>query len=302
MPSTGHARDCCVQPEAGIEAHNRPVAPESEAAIGRFDAVRGPAARCTLRSEVCGPDVRDARNRGAVIRLLRGDDAECAEARNVGGIDRLDVLDAMPPAADWHRIDARCLFIRVQRRPDGAVADGVDEDLPPVPVEIRHQRVQRLRRIARHPAGRRVRIGLEHRGGVGFDHAVHEDLHGAGLEDWIVAVPCAHGVERFVIGDSERRCHRQRRVHAHVEIACLAQFPVEFDFRGRSGRVLHAGDANALRFEHRRSQRRDLLVVRGRWDELFDQALRAFLEHAGRFTGAEVLDDHAVGRILSYGA
>ena len=61
---------------------------------------------------------------------MRSDDAELGEARDVGGADRFDVLDAVAPAAGRRRVRLRRPLVGVEGHPDARVADGVDEDLP----------------------------------------------------------------------------------------------------------------------------------------------------------------------------
>src|SRR3546814_1987081 len=73
-------------------------------------------------------------------RLHRGDDAALAEAREIGGVDDLRVLD--PPAAIAlvgvrHRLD------RIERLGVGLVADRVDRDLEAVHRRAAHQVLER---------------------------------------------------------------------------------------------------------------------------------------------------------------
>jgi hypothetical protein len=77
-----------------------------------------------------------------VQRLERGDDAERGKARDVFGAHRFDVLEAMAAAARGRRAGGRGAFDGVERHTDGAIADGVDLDLPAAAVEHRHHAVE----------------------------------------------------------------------------------------------------------------------------------------------------------------
>src|ERR1043166_6115996 len=48
-----------------------------------------------------------------------------AEARDVGQINRLDVLDAMAPASRGRRVGGRNMFEAVEHHPHGAVAEAM---------------------------------------------------------------------------------------------------------------------------------------------------------------------------------
>jgi hypothetical protein len=92
-----------------------------------------------------------------VVRLHRRHDAQPAEARDVRGIDRLDVLDAVAPPwgpgvgsraeriAGPRAVDGGRMLEGVERHPDPAVADRVQLDLPAAPVGQGDERIELLR-------------------------------------------------------------------------------------------------------------------------------------------------------------
>ena len=69
--------------------------------------------------------------------LHAGDHAEFAEARDVRGGCVLDVLDAV--AGIFGSVYGRGIFVGVEGGANGAIADGVGEDLNSPAVELSHK-------------------------------------------------------------------------------------------------------------------------------------------------------------------
>ena len=126
-------------------------------------------------------------------------DAMTPSAPNRGmsaGCDRLDVLQPVTAAARRRGVHFRGVLDGVERHPDCAVADGVDQDLPAVLSSAPTRLVSASRREVRRARRRLVRVRREHRGGVRLDDAVGHELHRAGLEQRVVAVLLAGSRER----------------------------------------------------------------------------------------------------------
>ena len=134
------------------------------------------------------------------------DDPEGAEARVVGGMDGLDVLDPSPAVA--RAVGTRGRLVCVQGHAHAAVADGVEVDLEARPVGGRHRLREALRGPVRQAEaeGRVVAVGLEEGRRVRLDDTVHVALHAseanvgvvvqrrepAGLCDRRVVLPLLH--------------------------------------------------------------------------------------------------------------
>src|SRR5688572_13052482 len=118
----GGARHRNVQADLWIEGHHRPVAAERQRTLGLRDAVPQPAAAGALGTDVGAPDVAGCGAWRGVHRLERGSHAEPAETRHVGGIDRLDVLDAMAAAPLGQRTILCRGLVGIQRHAHRGVA------------------------------------------------------------------------------------------------------------------------------------------------------------------------------------
>ena len=184
-----------------------------------------------------------------------GDHAQRAEARDVGGVDGLDVLDAVATAAGRRRIGLRGVLEGVERRADATVANRVDEDLPAALVEHRDDPVELGLREVELALRRAVCVRLEHRRGVRFDDAVEHQLHGAGLEHRIVG---KRRPEPLRTSSSSASVSPDgggdRVVDAQVQLALLAELVVEREVVDAAAGILHAG--HALRVRERLVARR----------------------------------------------
>ena len=173
------------------------------------------------------------------------------QPRNVGGIDRLDVLEPVPAAAvrapDCAR---RGLLEGVERHPDRAIADGVNHDLPAASIELGHEPIERrpptcaARRCA--PAGWRTARACA---------AVCDSMTPSAIS------LMAPGLEQRIVGVSRAQLRRTRRAASGVksaagrtapdrpgrQLAGAAQLVVELEIFGGAAGVLHAGDAVAVR-------------------------------------------------------
>ena len=100
------------------------------------------------------------------------------------------------------------------------------------------------------------------------------------------------------LGFGERGIGAQRLVDAQRQLAALAQAIEEFEIGSRAAGVLHAGDADAVRFVDRGADRGDAILFGGLWRRGAHQRHGGFLQRAGRFAGARILHDDAVrGRL-----
>ena len=74
-------------------------------------------------------------------------------------------------------------FIAIKGAAHAAIADGVNADLQTMPVGAGGDFVELLRSEERCAAiAGEARVILEHQGGEGFEHAIHEDFHAAGMQ------------------------------------------------------------------------------------------------------------------------
>jgi len=103
------------------------------------------------------------------------------QARNIGLVDEFDVFNAVAAVAD--AIGLARGFIAIEGAAHAAIADGVNADLEPVPVGAGGDFVELLGGEKRRAAiAGEARVILEHQGGEGFEHAIHEDFHPAGMQ------------------------------------------------------------------------------------------------------------------------
>ncbi len=196
-------------------------------------------------------------------------------------------------------------LVAIERHAHRAIADGVGVDLQ---VELGGACDHRVE-LGLGPVGtaggvRSVLIRREHRGSVGFDHAVHDDLDGAGPKPHagVLLRQRGHAIEHS--GGIGRR-DGNGAFDAQRQFALVEQFLVQRERSLIAACVLDAGDPQAgghlLAFE----QRCDFLIVRGRGYQTPDHRLRVFLEASGGLP-LGVLDDFAVagkfGRGIDVGA
>ena len=120
-----------------------------------------------------------------MVGLHAGDDAELLEARDVGGIDDLRVLDAIAGSLVEHarlRNASRAIG-------SGLVADGVEAELESGGGAFDGHFVELVLRVLRK-AGVVGVVGVRrfHRGGARAERAIHEAFEHAGVEQRIVDV------------------------------------------------------------------------------------------------------------------
>ena len=90
------------------------------------------------------------------------------------------------------------LVDRVEGHPDAAVADGMDMDLDPGPVESGHQRIHLpLPEVGDTGTSAAVQVWGEQSCGLGFDHAVGEELGRAGRVVFRTLVALSPGNQRI---------------------------------------------------------------------------------------------------------
>lgn len=133
------------------------------------------------------------------MRRLHGcDRAKGSKARNVGGLDDLDVLD--PVARVPRAIGLHGGFIAVQDRAHRAVADRVHGDLQTAPVRLdRHFRELGLGEERFPGEVGPVSIAVDEISGVAFDHAVIKRLHETGIQP-VSAIVVIHAGRLFQHG------------------------------------------------------------------------------------------------------
>ena len=232
-----------------------------------------------------------------VHRLLRGDDAEPSEPGDVVFGNGLDVLEPVPAAARRGGVDRRGLLERVERHPDGTIADRVDLHLEPALIEHRDNPLQILRREVRRAGGRAVRIRCQHRRRPALDDAISEQLHDAGPDAGVLAqaLPGLHHAVRIGF--------RRRGVGRKGEIGTDGQAPVAFrrlergDLLDAAAGVLHAGDPELVGMGHGCFQRRGGIRLGWLRQHRIQEIGRGFLQVTGRLTGPGVLHDLAVRRV-----
>ena len=119
--------------------------------------------------------------------LHGGDDAKLLEARNVGGVDDLGVLDAIARGAG-----NAGLRIGVEGHGGGLVADGVEAKLEACLRALDGHLVQlRLRVLGQARVAGIVGVRRLQGGGSRAERAIHEALQEAGVK---------HGIVRVVVG------------------------------------------------------------------------------------------------------
>ena len=172
-----------------------------------------------------------------VIRLHRRDHAQPAETRDIGRVDRFDVLDPMSATTSRQGVCLGSVFESVERHPNRAIANCVDHHLPTATVEFRHQSIECFSREARLTAGVcAIAIRLEHRRRVRFDDAVRHQLDRAGLENRVVSVLLTEGVERVELLRRKLWLSRECGVDPQIKRSSLAQLVVDLELLSGSAR------------------------------------------------------------------
>ena len=215
----------------------------------RVGAEAQPRARTVQRAERVGRVTAGAPGRlgdravaRSVTRLQRGDHADCCEARYVGGIEQLAVLDARSAAL---RLPARAR--RLEGVEDGTVrriADRVHREVEPgAPAAIGQldQLVDPEQRLADSSVGKR----LEHRGRTRPERAVRERFDHADLQ-----VAVAEAAAQAELDDLVEPRGGQRRPHPQLRADALPARKALVTLE-----VVDARDAAAVRRCHRRAHR-----------------------------------------------
>ena len=211
------------------------------------------------------------------------------EPPDVGGIDGLDVLDAVPPGVGPRRralaarvagprpVGAGGVLEGVEREADAPVADGVQLHLPAAPVGLgRRRRPATSGSQAGRPRPGVALVGREHRRRPGLDHAVHEALEDPGVQP--LAAPERErrglvGVEAVApLGEGLPGLHDQRAPEPEVQLARVVDTAPEGELVGVQPRVLGGGQALGV---HRRDRAPDglaVLLLGGHGQEAIDRA------------------------------
>ncbi len=240
-------------------------------------------------------------------RLGVGRDAELGEARDVVGVDELEVGDVVAqvvtvPGGPGGREG-------VERLPDAAVADRVHVHLEALGRQRDHDLLELLgvdERVAGVVGGvaAPVEVRRPEGGRAVLEHAVLHDLHARRPEAWAgQGLAAAHEIGD--LGDPEAAVPPERADHVGDEVALLDRAQI-----GRAG-VVHAGVRADDRVLPGRDAEREqvgltrdepvvvVLLGRGR-QQPGDQAHRTLVEGAGRRAVGEPLDP-AVGRVRGLG-
>ncbi len=194
---------------------------------------------------------------------------------------------------------------RVQRLPDGPVAERVEVHLEAERVQLgdvpgQQRRVDEAEPAVRRRTAARVQVGRGHRGGEVLRHAVLHDLHGrAGQppDRELLAV-------RDELGDLLRAAvpvPPERAGHRRGQPALGGRGPVRvgrvgISVRATQHRVLPAGDAQRVQQPLGPPQPGHQLGRGGRRNQVVDQGDRALLQRADR-VAVRVPVDHAVRRV-----
>ena len=174
-----HARDGGVEAAKGRDGLDGIVGAEGERHAGVEECLPCVGVGGALGAETRFGPVHVGEQ---MVGLHGGDDAELLEARNVGGIDDLRVLDAVARGAG----DAG-LRIGVESHGGGLVADGVKAELEAGLGAFDGHLVQLgLGVLGQAGVAGIVGVGRFHGGGAGAERAIHEALQKAGVQHGIV--------------------------------------------------------------------------------------------------------------------
>jgi hypothetical protein len=122
--------------------------------------------------------------------LHAGDDAKFSETRDVGFGDGFDVLDAR--AAAGGVIGDRSVFVGVQCGSNGAVTDGMSEQLEAAFIELRDGGSVFFGVPEGFAfGGRIVGVRIEHGGSVRFDYAVEHHFDDVAVNPIVVIFPAS---------------------------------------------------------------------------------------------------------------
>ena len=252
------AKPCCRRAEARVEARDRPVGAECDERTGlsqRADR-KGTPRRGALRAEPPRPVV------GAVglapehvLRLHRGDNPLGGEARQVLGLQRLDVLDPVPA---MQRRRPR-LTVCVERLTNAAVARRVRRALEAGAREGRDRPTIVLRVGPERQRPLALRVGLVQPARSRIDHAVDEELRDARPPTAAAGVAVREQLRPVVLlrlGDD-----RERNDEALDEIAVRFELAQEVVRRERPVHRVAAGQPCRGMLAQRRGVQRVALSV-----------------------------------------
>ena len=229
--------------------------------------------------------------------LHAGDDAKRAEAWDIGGIDRLDVLD--PVAAVAGTVGGRRLLEGVEGRPNRTIADRVDLDLPAAAIRDAHRRLQLARlpvweakrsRLARGQA----LVGRQHRRRPGFDDAIGECLDDPGRDPGIATV--GEGEQLVLlepalpVGHGQPGLHAQAQAGAEHRAARRSERLVNRELFPAAARLLDAGEAMPKGERGRGCQALDVLGHRLSGERRVDQLHGGLFQDPGGMARRIALD------------
>ena len=233
-PSARGPRHRDVQARLRIEGHHRPVAAERDRAPWSWRC-SPTAIRATRAPRRCSCSTR-RRASGSAWHERAASRPRHRAGRTAGcPADRCVSMCSMR----WRRprsgaaIGLRRRLVGVERHAHRRIADGVRHHLPAAAVEHADDPRELFGREARLALDRRaVRVRREHRRGVGFDHAVGDELDRAGLEQRVVGKAHAHLFERLEPGFGERGVGLERLVDAQRQFVALAQTIEQLEIAG----------------------------------------------------------------------
>jgi len=207
-----------------------------------------------------------------VERLHAGDDSKLAESRNVRGGDSFNVLDARPSIMSV--VPRFGIFIGVQRRPNGVIADRMREKLQAALVQLRdcHLVVRRLPEKLSFQGGV-IAVGLKYRRGVRFDDAIHHEFNGAGIDPVVVEFLAGvfDGLE--VLRPQLWRIEEVSDIHAQGEVTAAPHFVEKIERFKILPSTVDASDAVFICPFHARAQSQEFFGARRLWNDLGDQVL-----------------------------
>ena len=280
--------DSCVQAPERVHGLDREVGAERDAGAALLQRPPGVGAQ----QPVCAHAGFGHRLVGrGVGGLHRGDDLQLGEARDVGGVDQLGVLD---PVAEAVAISGADFGEAVERLAVGGVADGVDGHLVAEEIGAAEQ-VLLLGVVdeAETPGAGFVAVGLEEPGAAAAECAVGVELD-APEREALVVEPWG-GPER---GDRLHRVHAAGvGGDADRQATGVAEAAEQRPVLGCGAHVVDAGEAEGGHVVERGFESLFALAGgRGRRG-LVDEGHGGIDEDAGGVAGG-IAEDAAAGRVL----
>ena len=225
-------------PVQRLHGEDRRVGAEGLPHAGVVDGLEGHGPRRARGAEVHRVDLEGVLVRVREQRLRGRDHTQGLEARQVREPRDLDVLDAVP--APRRAVHLRRVLVRPQGLVDGAVADGVKEDLEAFAVVPRRGPQQVFVAPVEVPRPPAPHVVVEHRRRLALDHAVDESLGRPEL-DHRPRILRPQGLEAGHVRRRRVLQERHRPVDADLQPAFGEDPFVDRELRGLEGGVLHRG-------------------------------------------------------------